>query len=45
MWQKAKTINRKRFTKDLDNGTIRLGCALICLGNIKDLVFWQSIGI
>lgn len=33
MWQKAKTNNRKRFTKDSDNGTIRLDCALICLGN------------
>ena len=33
MWQKAKTNNRKRFTKESHNGTIRLDCALICLGN------------
>lgn len=44
MWQNTKTNNRKRFTKDSDNGTIRLDCALICLGNIKDLIFWQTIG-
>ena len=30
---KAKTNNRKRVTKESHKGTIRLDCALICLGN------------